>query len=166
LLGDRIRMNAIETDKIFMRSMPPAITARKLRRRCRRCIGCLQGQRFCLIVVDNLRLRPGLSAIVPLADTLVLCHNSRIRRASGGSWRKSTCSISADRRHQQISTQMLRGSLRATCASSKPAQPMNGLAKSPETRPVVRHHGLALQRRRRSPRSTCLLPRAPCRRRA
>src|SRR6202167_6355042 len=69
LLGDRIRMNAIESDKIFMRSMATRDTGSELSAALPEVLAAVQVSGFDLIVVETSGIGQGASAIVPLVDT-------------------------------------------------------------------------------------------------
>jgi methylmalonyl-CoA mutase len=69
LLGDRIRMNAIESDKIFMRSLATRDTGTELSAALPEVLACCKLSGFDLIVVETSGIGQGESAIVPLVDT-------------------------------------------------------------------------------------------------
>jgi methylmalonyl-CoA mutase len=69
LLGDRIRMNAIESDKIFMRSMATRDTGTEISAALPEVLACCKLSGFDLIVVETSGIGQGESAIVPLVDT-------------------------------------------------------------------------------------------------
>jgi isobutyryl-CoA mutase len=69
LLGDRIRMNAIESDKIFMRSMATRDTGTEISAALPEVLACCKISGFDLIVVETSGIGQGESAIVPLVDT-------------------------------------------------------------------------------------------------
>src|SRR6266850_2247567 len=69
LLGDRIRMNAIETDKIFMRSMATRDTGTEFSAALPEVLAACKISGFDLIVVETSGIGQGESAIVPLVDT-------------------------------------------------------------------------------------------------
>jgi methylmalonyl-CoA mutase len=69
LLGDRIRMNAIESDKIFMRSLATRDTGTELSAALPEVIACCKLSGFDLVVVETSGIGQGESAIVPLVDT-------------------------------------------------------------------------------------------------
>jgi methylmalonyl-CoA mutase len=71
LLGDRIRMNAIESDKIFMRSMATRDTGTEISAALPEVLACCKLSGFDLIVVETSGIGQGESAIVPLVDTSV-----------------------------------------------------------------------------------------------
>jgi methylmalonyl-CoA mutase len=71
LLGDRIRMNAIESDKIFMRSMATRDTGTEISAALPEVLACCKISGFDLIVVETSGIGQGESAIVPLVDTSV-----------------------------------------------------------------------------------------------
>ena len=68
LLGDRIRMNAIESDKIFMRSMATRDTGTEICAALPEVLAACKISGFDLIVVETSGIGQGESAIVPLAD--------------------------------------------------------------------------------------------------
>ncbi len=69
LLGDRIRMNAIDSDKIFMRSLATRDTGTELSAALPEVIACCKLCGFDLVVVETSGIGQGESAIVPLVDT-------------------------------------------------------------------------------------------------
>ncbi len=69
LLGDRIRMNAIESDKIFMRSLATRDTGTELSAALPEVLATAKLAGFDLIVVETSGIGQGESAIVPLVDT-------------------------------------------------------------------------------------------------
>jgi methylmalonyl-CoA mutase len=68
LLGDRIRMNAIESDKIFMRSLATRDTGTELSAALPEVLAACKVSGFDLIVVETSGIGQGESAIVPLVD--------------------------------------------------------------------------------------------------
>jgi isobutyryl-CoA mutase len=68
LLGDRIRMNSIESDKIFMRSMATRDTGTEISAALPEVLACCKISGFDLIVVETSGIGQGESAIVPLVD--------------------------------------------------------------------------------------------------
>ncbi len=68
LLGDRIRMNAIDTDKIFMRSLATRDTGTELSAALPEVIACCKLAGFDLVLVETSGIGQGESAIVPLVD--------------------------------------------------------------------------------------------------
>jgi methylmalonyl-CoA mutase len=71
LLGDRIRMNAIESDKIFMRSLATRATGTEISAALPEVLACCKISGFDLIVVETSGIGQGESAIVPLVDISV-----------------------------------------------------------------------------------------------
>jgi methylmalonyl-CoA mutase len=69
LLGDRIRMNAIETDQIFMRSLATRDTGSEISAALPEVLAACKISGFDLIVVETSGIGQGESAIVPLVDT-------------------------------------------------------------------------------------------------
>src|SRR5271167_1581999 len=69
LLGDRIRMNAIESDKIFMRSLATRDTGTEISAALPEVLASCKISGFDLIVVETSGIGQGESAIVPLVDT-------------------------------------------------------------------------------------------------
>ena len=69
LLGDRIRMNAIESDKIFMRSLATRDAGTELSAALPEVLAACKVSGFDLIVVETSGIGQGESAIVPLVDT-------------------------------------------------------------------------------------------------
>jgi isobutyryl-CoA mutase len=68
LLGDRIRMNAIDTDQIFMRSLATRDTGTELSAALPEVLAACKVSGFDLIVVETSGIGQGESAIVPLVD--------------------------------------------------------------------------------------------------
>jgi len=68
LLGDRIRMNAIDTDKIFMRSLATRDTGTEISAALPEVLATCKISGFDLIVVETSGIGQGESAIVPLVD--------------------------------------------------------------------------------------------------
>ena len=71
LLGDRIRMNAIESDKIFMRSLATRDTGTELSAALPEVLAACKVSGFDLIVVDTSGIGQGESAIVPLVVSIL-----------------------------------------------------------------------------------------------
>jgi isobutyryl-CoA mutase len=69
LLGDRIRMNAIESDKIFMRSLATRDADSEVSAALPEVLAALKISGFDLIVVETSGIGQGASAIVPMVDT-------------------------------------------------------------------------------------------------
>ena len=94
LLGDRIRMNAIEHPNIYMRSLATRdagseISQGAARRRSPRA----RSPGFDLIIVETSGIGQGDAAIVPLVDVVAVRDDARVRRRVASS-RRSTCSTS------------------------------------------------------------------------
>ncbi len=68
LLGDRIRMNAIESDQIFMRSLATRDTGTELSAALPEVLACCKLSGFDLVIVETSGIGQGGSGIVPLAD--------------------------------------------------------------------------------------------------
>src|SRR5271163_4061188 len=68
LLGDRIRMNAIDTDKIFMRSLATRDTGTEISAALPEVLAACKISGFDLIIVETSGIGQGESAIVPLVD--------------------------------------------------------------------------------------------------
>src|SRR5271163_3832838 len=71
LLGDRIRMNAIDSDRIFMRSLATRDTGTELSAALPEVIACCKLSGFDLVVIETSGIGQGESAIVPLVDASV-----------------------------------------------------------------------------------------------
>ena len=71
LLGDRIRMNAIESDQIFMRSLATRDTGTEISAALPEVLAACKISGFDLIVVETSGIGQGESAIVPLVDASV-----------------------------------------------------------------------------------------------
>jgi methylmalonyl-CoA mutase len=68
LLGDRIRMNSIDSERIFMRSLATRDTGTELSAALPEVIACCKLAGFDLVVVETSGIGQGESAIVPLVD--------------------------------------------------------------------------------------------------
>ena len=68
LLGDRIRMNAIESDNIFMRSLATRDAGTELSAALPEVLACCKLSGFDLIIVETSGIGQGESAIVPFVD--------------------------------------------------------------------------------------------------
>jgi isobutyryl-CoA mutase len=68
LLGDRIRMNAIESEKIFMRSLATRDAGTELSAALPEVLACCKISGFDLIMVETSGIGQGESGIVPLVD--------------------------------------------------------------------------------------------------
>jgi methylmalonyl-CoA mutase len=68
LLGDRIRMNAIESDHIFLRSLATRDTGTELSAALPEVLACCKLSGFDLVIVETSGIGQGGSGIVPLAD--------------------------------------------------------------------------------------------------
>ena len=68
LLGDRIRMNAIDSDKIYMRSLATRDTGTEISAALPEILATCKISGFDLIVVETSGIGQGESAIVPLVD--------------------------------------------------------------------------------------------------
>jgi methylmalonyl-CoA mutase len=71
LLGDRIRMNAIESENIFMRSLATRDTGSEISAALPEVLAACKLSGFDLIVVETSGIGQGESGIVPLVDTSV-----------------------------------------------------------------------------------------------
>jgi methylmalonyl-CoA mutase len=71
LLGDRIRMNAIESDNIFMRSLATRANGSEISAALPEVLAACKISGFDLIVVETSGIGQGESAIVPLVDASV-----------------------------------------------------------------------------------------------
>src|ERR1700719_1221102 len=71
LLGDRIRMNAIDSDQIFMRSLATRDTGTEISAALPEVLASAKLSGFDLIMVETSGIGQGESAIVPLVDTSV-----------------------------------------------------------------------------------------------
>jgi methylmalonyl-CoA mutase len=69
LLGDRIRMNAIDSEQIFMRSLATRDTGTEISAALPEVLASCKISGFDLIVVETSGIGQGESAIVPLVDT-------------------------------------------------------------------------------------------------
>jgi methylmalonyl-CoA mutase len=71
LLGDRIRMNAIGSPRVFMRSLATRGGATEISDAIREAIDVVKGAGFDLIIVETSGIGQGASAVVDLADISV-----------------------------------------------------------------------------------------------
>jgi isobutyryl-CoA mutase len=71
LLGDRIRMNAIDSERIFMRSLATRDTGTEISAALPEVLASCKLSGFDLIIVETSGIGQGESAIVPLVDTSV-----------------------------------------------------------------------------------------------
>jgi isobutyryl-CoA mutase len=71
LLGDRIRMNAIDSEQIFMRSLATRDTGTEISAALPEVLASCKLSGFDLIIVETSGIGQGESAIVPLVDTSV-----------------------------------------------------------------------------------------------
>src|SRR5450432_1377303 len=69
LLGNRIRRNAIKSEKIFMRSLATRDTGTEISAALPEVLACCKISGFDLIIVETSGIGQGESAIVPLVDT-------------------------------------------------------------------------------------------------
>jgi hypothetical protein len=144
LLGDRIRMNAIEHPNIFMRSLATRDTGSEISVALPEVIACkLAG--FDLVIVETSGIGQGDAAIVPFVD--VSLYVMTPSSAPPASSRRSTCSTSPISWPSTSSTARAPRMRCATCASSTSAT-----AKPSPRRPTTCRcsaPGRPLQRRRR-----------------
>ncbi len=146
LLGDRIRMNAIESDKIFMRSMATRDTGTEISAALPEVLAACKISGFDLIVVETSGIGQGESAIVPLVDTSLYVMTPEFGAAS--QLEKIDMLDFAD--FVAINKFDRKGSEDALRDVRKQYQRNHeSFAQSPGQHAGVRHHGLALQRRRR-----------------
>jgi isobutyryl-CoA mutase len=133
LLGDRIRMNAIDSDKIFMRSLATRDTGTEISAALPEVLAACKLSGFDLIVVETSGIGQGESAIVPLVDTVALRDDAGVRRglAAREDRHARFCRL---RRHQQVRPQGRRGCA-ARRAQAVPAQPRI-VRQSPRLMPV------------------------------
>lgn len=71
LLGDRIRMNAIETPQVFMRSLATRDTGSEISGALPEVIAACKLAGFDLVIVETSGIGQGNAAIVPLVDTSI-----------------------------------------------------------------------------------------------
>ena len=68
LLGDRIRMNALRSKRVFMRSMATRRAHAAVNAMLKDCIACLRGQGYDLIMVETAGIGQSDTEIVDLVD--------------------------------------------------------------------------------------------------
>ncbi|MDX1433189.1 MAG: methylmalonyl-CoA mutase family protein, partial [Gammaproteobacteria bacterium] len=68
LLGDRIRMNAIDHPNVFMRSLATRVSGNEVPEGLAEVIACVRRSGFDLVLVETSGIGQGDAAIVPLAD--------------------------------------------------------------------------------------------------
>jgi hypothetical protein len=119
LLGDRIRMNAIQHPNIYMRSLATRDTGSEISKALPDVIAACKLAGFDFIVVETSGIGQGDAAIVPLVDVslYVMTPNSAPPR----NWRRSTCSTSPISSPSTSSTARVPRTRCATCASSTSA---------------------------------------------
>ena len=113
LLGDRIRMNAIEHPNIYMRSLATRDAGSRSLRSLPDVIAACRAAGFDLVIVETSGIGQGDAAIVPLVDTSLYVMTPGIRRRVA-SWRRSTCSTSPTSSPSTSSTARAR---RTRCAT-------------------------------------------------
>ncbi len=89
LLGDRIRMNAIDHGNIFMRSLATRSAAVEIPNRLSEILAAIKLSGFDLIIVETPGIGQGDAGIVPFVDTSLYIMTPEFGAAS--SWKKSTC---------------------------------------------------------------------------
>jgi methylmalonyl-CoA mutase len=119
LLGDRIRMNAIEHPNIYMRSLATRDTGSEISAALPEVIAACKLSGFDLVIVETSGIGQGNAAIVPFVDSslYVMTPSSVPPR----SWRRSTCSTSPTSWPSTSSTARVPRMRCATCASSTSA---------------------------------------------
>ena len=121
LLGDRIRMNAIDSDKIFMRSLATRDTGNELSAALPEVLACCKLSGFDLIVVETSGIGQGESAHRAAGRHFAVRHDARVRRGLAAREDRHA-RFRRLRRHQQIRPQGRRGCA-ARRAQAVPAQP-------------------------------------------
>ncbi|MCH7909974.1 MAG: methylmalonyl-CoA mutase family protein, partial [Candidatus Hydrogenedentes bacterium] len=82
LLGDRIRMNALNNERVYMRSLATRDTRGEISEALGDCIEVLQAAGFDLILVETAGIGQGDAAIVPLVDTALYVMTAEFGAAS------------------------------------------------------------------------------------
>ncbi len=142
LLGDRIRMNAIDSEQIFMRSLATRDTGHGNLRGVAGSAGGMQGERLRPDRGGNLRHRPGRVRDRSAGRHLALRHDAGIRRGIAvGEDRHAR--FRRLRRHQQVRSQGFRGCA-ARCTQAVSAQPSIVRATG-RIDADLRHHGFEVQ---------------------
>ena len=139
MLGDRIRMNAIEHDNIYMRSLATRDTGSEVSAALPEVIAACKLAGFDLVIVETSGIGQGNAAIVPFVDLSLYVMTPEFGAAS--QLEKIDMLDFADRGDQQMTP----GAQDALRDVRNTAQPR---AVQPEHRrdAGLRHHGGALQR--------------------
>jgi methylmalonyl-CoA mutase len=119
LLGDRIRMNAIEHPNIFMRSLATRDTGKEVSAALPEVIAATRLAGFDMIIVETSGIGQGDAAIVPFVD--VSLYVMTPSSAPPASSRRSTCSTSPISWPSTSSTARAPRTRCATCASNTSA---------------------------------------------
>ena len=82
LLGDRIRMNAVYSDRVFMRSFATRGSRSELSAAIADAIATARAAGYDLIVVETSGIGQADNQITAVANLSRVCHDERIRRAS------------------------------------------------------------------------------------
>ncbi len=131
LLGDRIRMNAIEHPNIYMRSLATRDTGAEISKALPDVIAACKVAGFDLIVVETSGIGQGDAAIVPLVDVSLYVMTPEFGAAiAAGKDRHAR--LRRFRRDQQVRPQGRRGCA-ARRAQAVPAQPRTLRRDSPTT---------------------------------
>ena len=165
LLGDRIRMNAIEHPNIYMRSLATRDAGSEISKALPDVIAACKVAGFDLVIVETSGIGQGDAAIVPLVDVSLYVMTPEFGAAS--QLEKIDMLDFAD--FVAINKFDRKGAARraARRAQAVPAQPRASSGRRRRDA-RLRHHGGALQRRRRhralpgarrrgSPRTDCKL---------
>jgi methylmalonyl-CoA mutase len=145
LLGDRIRMNAIEHPNIFMRSLATRDTGKEVSAALPEVIAATRLAGFDMVIVETSGIGQGDAAIVPFVDVSLYVMTPEFGAAS--QLEKIDMLDFAD--FVAINKFDRKGAEDALRDVRKQYQRNRELFTTPPTDAGVRHHGRPLQRRRR-----------------
>ncbi len=141
LLGDRIRMNAINHPNIFMRSLATREAGSEISQALPDVVAACKVAGFDLVIVETSGIGQGDAAIVPHVDlSLYVMRPSSAPRASS---KRSTCSTSPTSSRSTSSTARRAGRV-ARRGQAGAAQP-RAMARQARGHARVWHAGVALQ---------------------
>ena len=78
LLGDRIRMNAVNDERVFMRSLATRQSNLALSRHMREVLTLAKAAQFDLIILETSGIGQSDTEIVDFSDLVTLCHDPRL----------------------------------------------------------------------------------------
>ena len=147
LLGDRIRMNAIDAADIFMRSLATRDAGSEISAALPEVDRGVQARRLRSDRRRDLRHRPGRRGDRAAGRRVAVRDDARVRRREPAREDRHA-RFRRLRRHQQVRPQGRRRTRCATCASSTSATATRS-TQPPDAMPVFGTIAVALQRRRR-----------------